>query len=116
MPSGLKSFVIQYRTPAGKNRRVVIGRFGLMTVEAARLEAHEKLLAVSKGLDPIDNEANHGKRLTVAESAIGIFWRLLQAAFLGGVDARSSRPHCIWIEAASKLTSSLCSGIVGSTR
>jgi Arm DNA-binding domain len=32
MPSGLKSFVIQYRTPAGKNRRVVIGRFGLMTV------------------------------------------------------------------------------------
>ena len=33
MPSGLKSFVIHYRTPEGRHRRVVIGRYGLMTVE-----------------------------------------------------------------------------------
>ena len=49
MPSGLKSFVIQHRTPEGRPRRVVIGRYGLMTVEEARTLAHEKLVAVSKG-------------------------------------------------------------------
>jgi integrase len=66
MPSGLKSFVIQYRTPDGRPRRVVIGRFGLMTVEEARVLAHEKLVAVSKGIDPAAQEAKAG-RLTVAE-------------------------------------------------
>jgi hypothetical protein len=34
LPSGLKSFVIQYRTPEQTSRRVVIGCFGLMTDEA----------------------------------------------------------------------------------
>jgi hypothetical protein len=53
MPSGLKSFVIQYRTPEGRNRRAVFGRYGLMTVEEARVLAHEKLVAVSKGLGPV---------------------------------------------------------------
>ena len=56
MPSGLKSFVIQYRTPEGRHRRVVIGRYGLMTVEEARNLAHEKLVAVSKGVDPVAEE------------------------------------------------------------
>ena len=60
MPSGLKSFVIQYRTPEGRPRRVVIGRYGLMTVEEARTLAHEKLVAVSKGIDPVAEEAKCG--------------------------------------------------------
>ena len=67
MPSGLKSFVIQYRTPEGRPRRVVIGRYGLMTVEEARIIAHEKLVAVSKGLDPVAEEAKSAGLLTVAE-------------------------------------------------
>jgi site-specific recombinase XerD len=97
MPSGLKSFVIQYRTPAGKNRRVVIGRFGLMTVEAARLDAHEKLLAVSKGLDPIDSEANHGKRLTVADICD---WYLLEARAgrILGRRRRAIKPSTLWMD------------------
>ena len=67
MPSGLKSFVIQYRTPDGRPRRVVIGRYGLMTVEEARAVAHEKLVAVSKGIDPVAQDAKSAGRLTVAE-------------------------------------------------
>jgi len=67
MPSGLKSFVIQYRTPEGRPRRVVIGRYGLMTVEGARTLAHEKLVAVSKGVDPVAEEAKAAGLLTVTE-------------------------------------------------
>jgi integrase len=67
MPSGLKSFVIQYRTSDGRPRRAVIGRYGLMTVEEARILAHEKLVAVSKGIDPIAEDAKAAGLLTVAE-------------------------------------------------
>ncbi len=67
MPSGLESFVIQYRTPEGRSRRMVIGRFGLMTVEEARILAHEKLVAVSRGVDPVAEEAKAAGLLSVAE-------------------------------------------------
>ena len=67
MPSGLKSFVIQYRTAEGRHRRVVIGRYGLMTVEEARTLAHEQLVAVSKGIDPVAEEAKAAGLQTVAE-------------------------------------------------
>lgn len=36
VPSGLKTFVVQYRNAEGKSRRIKIGRFGIMTVEEAR--------------------------------------------------------------------------------
>jgi hypothetical protein len=35
-PAGLKSFIVQYRTPDGRHRRTVIGRYGMMTPEQAR--------------------------------------------------------------------------------
>ncbi len=40
MPTGLKNFVVQYRT--------LTGRYGLMTVEEARKLALEKLVVVSR--------------------------------------------------------------------
>ena len=52
-PTGLKSFLVQYRTPEGRHRRTVIGRYGLMTPEEARREAFELLRAVSRGIDPM---------------------------------------------------------------
>ena len=67
MPSGIKGFVIQYRMPGGRPRRVVIGRYGLMTAVEARTLAHEKLVAVSKGVDPVAEEAKAAGLLTVAE-------------------------------------------------
>ena len=43
IPSGLKTFVLQYRNTEGRSRRIVLGRFGVMTVEQARDEARIKL-------------------------------------------------------------------------
>lgn len=66
-PQGLKSFIVQYRMPSGRHRRTVIGRFGLMTVEQARVEAHERLVAVSKGVDPAEETASNRGTMTIAE-------------------------------------------------
>ena len=88
MPSGLKSFVILYRNPEGRNRRAVIGRYGLMTVEEARKLAHEKLVAVSKGLDPVAGEAKAAGLLTVAEVCD---WYITQAE-AGRILGRRRRP------------------------
>jgi Arm DNA-binding domain len=88
MPSGLKSFVIQYRVLERRNRRAVIGRYGLMTVEDARKLAHEKLVAVSKGVDPIAEEAKAAGLLTVAEVCD---WYLAEAE-AGRILGRHRRP------------------------
>jgi len=68
MPTGLKSFVVQYRTPTGRNKRTVIGRYGLMTVEEARQIALEKLVVVARGIDPEEqDQAKAAAALTVAD-------------------------------------------------
>jgi site-specific recombinase XerD len=88
MPSGLKSFVILYRNPEGRNRRAVIGRYGLMTVEEARKLAHEKLVAVSRSLDPAAGDAKAAGLLTVAEVCD---WYITQAE-AGRILGRRRRP------------------------
>src|SRR4029450_3820613 len=88
MPSSLKSFVIQYRTPEGRSRRSVIGRYGLMTVEEARNLAREKLVAVSKGLDPMAESPKKARGPSVAEICD---WYLTEAE-TGRILGRSRRP------------------------
>ena len=89
MPTGLKSFVVQYRTPTGRNKRTVIGRYGLMTVEEARQIALEKLVVVSRGLDPEEqDEAKAAAALTVADICD---WYLDEAE-AGRIVGRRRRP------------------------
>ncbi len=108
-PSGLKSFVIQYRNAEGRNRRTVIGRFGLMTVEEARRVAHEKLVAVSKGLDPAAEQAARPARRPSLRCATGICARPKRAASWAVADGPSRPRRSPWTAAASSSTSSRCS-------
>jgi hypothetical protein len=93
MPSGLKSFVIQYRTPEGRHRRVVIGRYGLMTVEEARTLAHEQLVAVSKGVDPVAEAAKAAGSRPSPKSATGTLPRQRPDASSVAAVAPSRRPR-----------------------
>lgn len=84
---GTKSFVVQYRNPAGQSRRKVIGRFGLMTVEEARRSARVMLGEVAKGTDPIE-ETKQVPSPTVSEICD---W-YLERAEAGKIIGRSRRP------------------------
>src|SRR5690348_11351283 len=52
-PSGLKTFVLVYRNPQGRVRRLTIGRFGRVTVDQAREAAKQHNGKVVLGGDPV---------------------------------------------------------------
>ncbi|QRG07214.1 site-specific integrase [Xanthobacter dioxanivorans] len=66
--SGLKTFVIQYRNAQGRSRRIMIGRYGVMTLEEARREAKAILGRIARGVDPLEEkQAAASGAITVAE-------------------------------------------------
>ncbi|ABF54107.1 hypothetical protein Sala_2399 [Sphingopyxis alaskensis RB2256] len=67
LPSGLKTFVVQYRNAEGIKRRMNLGRFGVLTVDTARDLAKLKLAEVIVGEDPADKVRQVRKGMTVAE-------------------------------------------------
>ena len=68
-PSGIKSFIVQFRVGRGRGapkRRLTIGRYGPWTVEQARREARRLLAEAAQGRDPALERANERKVGTVA--------------------------------------------------
>lgn len=53
-PSGLKTFVVKFRTRGGRQRWLKIGPFGALTPEQARERATLELAKVLDGADPAD--------------------------------------------------------------
>lgn len=66
-PTGIKSFIIQYRNRHGRSRRVTVGRYGVMTLEEARTEARLQLSAVSRGSDPRQERDEGRSAMTVKD-------------------------------------------------
>src|SRR5260370_41133301 len=53
--TGLKTFVVKFRTRSGRQRWLKIGAFGAMTAEQARDRAMVELAKVINGEDPADD-------------------------------------------------------------
>jgi integrase len=65
---GTKSYVVQYRTPENRSRRITIGRHGSpWTPEDARQRAIDMLRSARQGFDPLEAKAEARAALTVAE-------------------------------------------------
>ena len=70
LTSESKSYVLQYRTPEGRSRRITIGRHGSpWTCDQARTRALEMLRQIADGKDPLDAKAEARAALTVKELA-----------------------------------------------
>lgn len=88
VPSGLKTFVIQYRNIENRQRRAKLGRYGVMTVEQARDAAKIKLADVAKGEDPAEEAQKARSAMTVAEMCQ---WYLVEAR-AGNILGRKNLP------------------------
>jgi len=71
-PSGIKSFILNYRAGDGgrraSNKRMVIGRYGAVTPDKARRLAQELLGHVAGGSDPASDRSKARRMPTLAEA------------------------------------------------
>ena len=66
-PSGKRSYVIKYRTQAGRSRLHTIGPADRWTLDAARKKARKLLVAVDEGQDPQAERQQERQSVTVSE-------------------------------------------------
>lgn len=87
-PSGVKTFLVQYRNVEGRTRRLVLGQYGALTPEAARDRAREKLAGVARGEDP--SAERHAIRAGMSVSEVCDWY--LEEAQAGRILGRNRRP------------------------
>ena len=87
-PSGVKTFLIQYRNAEGRTRRLVLGQYGALPPEAARDLARKKLTAVAEGEDPSADRHAARAGMTVSEVCDWYF----EQAQAGRILGRNRRP------------------------
>jgi integrase len=64
-PSGIQSFIVQYRNSSAISRRLTVGRFGVLTVEQARKMAKRLLAEAVRGGDPAAQRSEDRHAITV---------------------------------------------------
>jgi hypothetical protein len=68
LPSGVRSFLVRYRVRGThRDRRMVLGRYRVFTVQQARKEAIGILADAARGLDPAAERRAVDQALTVSE-------------------------------------------------
>lgn len=65
LPSGVKSFIFDYRTREGRKRRITIAKVGTIAPEKARETADKYSDIVKSGGDPLEEKAEARQALTV---------------------------------------------------
>jgi integrase len=69
LPSGLKVYVLKYRTQGGRQRWLTLGQHGALTPEQARIKAGREKAAISGGADPSGTKQTKRHEATIAAVA-----------------------------------------------
>jgi integrase len=104
-PTGLKTYVAQYRKD-GRSRRVVIGKHGRLTLDQARREAKALLGDVEKGADPAIERRTKRQAPTLQEISPGFLEYILAKKKIGTARGYESalRLHILPVLGRKRLT------------
>ncbi len=65
-PTGVRTWLIQYRNASGRTRKLALGKVGVLTPEEARQRARQRLGEVAGGADPSATRSAARGAMTVA--------------------------------------------------
>lgn len=82
-PSGVSTWIIQYRNEHGQTRRLALGKVGTLTPNEARVRARDQLAGVAKGGDPSGDRRKAKDAVTVAELCDWYIEQARNGALLG---------------------------------
>ncbi len=87
-PSGVRSFIVQYRNGSGTSRRVTLGKFGVLTPDEARKMARQALAEVARGGDPVEKRSQDRNAMTIRR----LCRAYLEAVEGGSILGKGKRP------------------------